>query len=367
MSSWFGKFAGNSLDPLHIVYKPGAPDDANRDAALAASASAEGTATLDAQQKLAQIYGGSLPDLSRATMLAGDQARQRQDAITAAADNMAAWKPATFDAAAPGVQPQDIRVMEGQGNLQQAATAARAAQLGQQRADLQPVMAGQMGAGPSVAASQQAVALEAARRQAGMQAAAARGGNVGLAARAGILGNMAPQVAVQGAQARGQELASLRQQSGVGQQRLFGGQLGMDQSAQQQEQLRNQQELANRAAAVRHAGLASDAFGQSVRDYKVGGALMKQADTAKLNAYDQTMTDTENAFGSYQDYLRQLYGTSLDTAVKGGQRAAGTLDTILGAQRQKDAANAGLVSTVVGGVMGAVGGGQSDKVNSSAP
>jgi len=366
MSSWGGRFIGNALDPLHIVYKPDAPDDANRDAALAASASAEGTATLDAQQKLAQIYGGSLPDLSRATMLAGDQARQRQGVVTAAADNMAAWNPATFNAA--DAQPQDIRVMEGQGNLQQAATAARAAQLGQQRADLQPVMAGQMGAGPSVAASQQAVALEAARRQAGMQAAAARGGNVGLAARAGILGSMAPQVAVQGAQARGQELASLRQQSGVGQQRLFGGQLGMDQSAQQQEQLRNQQELANRAAAVRHAGLASDAFGQSVRDYKVGGALMKTADTAKMNAYDQTMSDTENAFGSYQDYLRQLYGTSLDTAIKGGQRAAGTLDTILGAQRQKDAANAGLVSTVVGGVMGAVGGGgQSDKVNSNAP
>ena len=35
---------------------------------------------------------------------------------------------------------------------------------------------------------------------------------------------------------------------------------------------------------MRHAGLASDAFGQSVRDYKVGGALMKQADTALVRA-----------------------------------------------------------------------------------
>lgn len=352
MSSWGGRFIGNALDPLHIVYKPDAPEDANRDAALAASAGAEQTATGDAEQRMAQIYGGALPDLSRATGLAADSARMRQDQVVGAANDMAGWRPLTFDASRA---PQDIHVMEGQGNLQAAATAARAQQLGQQRADLAPVMAAQMGAGPSVAASQQAVALEAARRQAGAQAAAARGGNVGLAARAGIQGNMAPAVAVQGAGARGQELASLRQQAGVGQQRLFGGTLGMDQTAQQIGQMQNAQELANRAAAVRQAGLASDAFGQSVRDYKVGGALTKQADMAKLNAYDQGLQDTENAFNTYQDYLHQLYGTSLDTAIKGGQRAAGTLDTILGAQRQKDAANAGLVSTVVGGVIGAVG------------
>jgi hypothetical protein len=355
MSSWAGRFAGNALDPLHIVYKPDAPDDANRDAAIAASAQAENTATGDAEQRYAQIYGHALPTIAQTTGNFADASRLRQGQVVDAATAAADFHPGTFDAREG--QPQDIRVMQGQANLQDAAMAARAAQLGQQRADLGGVLAGQAGMGPSVAASQQAAALDAARRNAGIHAAAVHGGNAALAARGAMGGNMAQGLAVQGAQARGQELAGLRAAAGAGQQRLFGNQLGMDQSLQQQEQLRNTQELANRAMIAKQAGLASDAFGQAVRDYRVGGALTKTADSAKLSAFDDGMSDQEGAFGSYQDYLHNLYGTSLDTAVKAGQRASGNLDTILGAQRSRDAGNAALASTLIGGVMGAVGGG----------
>lgn len=349
-----GGLVGNALDPLHIVYKPGAPDDPNRQAALDNAASAEMSANETAQEKLARIYGSDLPALQRGTGLAADQARMRQGQVVGAANDMAGWKPGTFDAA---VSPYDVYAIQ---SGQAAATQARTAQAGAQQADLAPILAAQRGTGPSVAASQQAVAMDAAQRNAGMMAAAGRGGNGALAVRGAMLQSAAPGVAVAGAQARGQELASMRGLADQGVANGFGNALGTDQTAQALEQQRNRVEIANRQALVRQSGLASDAFGQATRDYKMGGALTRTADTAKLNAYDQTMGDTENAFSSYQDYLHSLYGTGLNTAVTAGQRASGNLETILGAQRQQDAANMGLVSSVIGTVGSLGKGGQKD-------
>lgn len=358
--SYLGRGVGNAVDPAHVFYKPGPDGDPNRDAAIAAAQQAEKTATGDAQSRMAQIYGDHLPALQAATGAAADAARLRTDQVSAAADQMAGWRPGVFDASQ--YAPPDIYTTGGAGAG--AMADARAAQVAQQRADLAPVMAGQMGAGPSVAAAQQAAAMDAARRNAGIMAASGHG-NPALAARAAMLQNQAPGIAVAGAQARGGELAQLRAQAGQGQANVYGNVLGMDQTAQQQEALRNQVELANRQNLTRQAGLASDAFSQVVRDYKVGGALTKTADLAKMNAFDQGMQDQESAFGTYQDYLRQLYGTGLDTAVKAGDRASGTLSTILGAQRQQDAANLGLASTLIGGVLGGVGKGVAATANAN--